>query len=191
MRARPEQRFIIEIDRNHRMAEKARRFPVTRWTETFSPAMPTLEVDLGGVLRRHNSSSGTSRGRSSSDGLEDLLGRHMRRTQKAMGRQLSGPIAADLAQNQRAGGYHPLKQNRTCLLSTHIAKITDARLFIDTHHCLRPRLGAVNHRCRRSWNREIFPQGLLTTGADSADHRIKLENAVAPPSGRWSRPSVR
>src|ERR1700716_542114 len=91
----PEQRFIIEIDRNHRMAEKARRFPVTRWPETFSPAMTTFEVDLGGVLRRHNSSSGTSRGRSSSDGLEDLLGRHMRRTQKAMGRKLSGPIAAD------------------------------------------------------------------------------------------------
>ena len=184
-----EQRIVIGIDRNHRMAEKAQRLPITRGTKAFAAPIPTLEVDLSGVLRRHDASSGTRRCSSSPCRLHHLFGLHMGRSQEAAGRQLSGSTAARRAQHQRAGGHHPLKQIRSCLLSTHVAKITDAKRFFCSHHCLRSGSKAVNHNAKPRGNREYFSHGLLTATSINADHRIKSANAVAP-CGRGHTPRL-
>jgi hypothetical protein len=42
--------------------------------------------------------------------LDDLARTHLRRSEKPMRRDLTRPIAANLAQHQRAGGNDPVKQ---------------------------------------------------------------------------------
>src|SRR3989442_1901971 len=131
-----EKALTAATPRHNRGAEKSRRPPVARRPEVAPPAMPTTEVDLGGVLRRHDPPSSAGQRRSFPDGLENLLWRHTRRPQKTMGRHLASPIAANLVQNQRAGGHHPLKQSCSSLLPTHVAKKTDAESIVTTHRRL-------------------------------------------------------
>src|SRR6202163_3650201 len=133
-----EQCLVIDIDCHHHMAEKPRRYPVPGRPEIVPLAMPTAEVDLGSVLRRHDAPSGTGRCRSSPDRPENLLRCHICRPQKTAGRHLARPIASNLVQNQRAGGHHPLKQRRSGRFSTYISKSTDAEPFIATHRHLLP-----------------------------------------------------
>jgi hypothetical protein len=127
-----EQRLIINIDRNHGVAEKPRRHSIARRPKVLPPAL-SLEVDLGGVLRRHDPSSSTGRCRSLPRRPENLLGRYMWRRQKAMRRHLPGPPTPDLAKNQGSGGYHPLKQNRSRCFATDISKTPDAKSLVSTH----------------------------------------------------------
>ena len=143
-RAPPRAALRLGLDRDQRMTEKPRRLPVTRRPEAFSTAIPALEVDLRGVLCRDNASSGTTRSRPPPDGLKDLLGRHIGRTQKARAEVLR-PDRRPLCATPTNRSSPPAQKNCTCMLSTQIAKTTNLKLFFRNHRCLQIAPGAVDH----------------------------------------------
>src|SRR6267378_3423091 len=118
-----QQSFVLGIDRYHRMAEKARRLTIAGRPESFARAITILEIDLRGVLRRHDPPSRTDgRGSLSRSGV-DFLMRHIPRRKKTLCRHLSTPIASHSSQHQGSRLHHPLAQRRSRSLSPHIAKI--------------------------------------------------------------------
>jgi hypothetical protein len=115
------------------MAEKARRLTIAGRPESFARAITILEIDLRGVLRRHDPPSRTGGRGSLSRSGEDFLMRHIPRRKKTLCRHLSTPIASHSSQHQGSRLHHPLAQRRSHSLSAHIAKITDMKPFVAPH----------------------------------------------------------
>src|SRR5216683_3018615 len=68
-----QQGLVLGIDRHHRMAEKARRLTVAGRSQSFARAITILEIDLRGILRRHDPPSRTGGRGSLSRSDEDFL----------------------------------------------------------------------------------------------------------------------
>jgi len=133
---RAKQCLIIDVNRDQGMTEKAWRLSIACRPQTPPPTIPSAEIDLGGVLDRYNSSSSTGSRCSLACCPENLLWRNISRSQKTMGRQLSGPIASKLAYNQRASGHDPLEECHSRTFPTHITKKSDPIAGILIHPCL-------------------------------------------------------
>src|SRR5712671_98174 len=129
-----EQRLVIGINRNHRMAEEPLRLAIAGWPQALALVITAAEVDLGGVVRRDDPSPCAGLCGSSGGRREYLVGGHMRRIQKTTCRQFSSPVASDHAQHQRTGGYHLLKHPRPRRSTTRISEISDKVVAINNIH---------------------------------------------------------
>ena len=106
----PDHRLAVEVDGEHRVQEEAGIAAVAGRPEAAPPSRPAGIVDLGGVLDRHDAPPAALLGGACGERADDRLDRDVGRGQKAMHRHLAGPVAAELADHQRAGRHHPLEQ---------------------------------------------------------------------------------
>jgi hypothetical protein len=115
------------------MTEKTWRLSISRRPQATAAEIAPAEIDFGGVLNRYNPPSGTGSRRSFACRSQNLLRRHMPRSQEPMNRHLPSPIASKLAQNQRASGYNAFKQSRSRLFPTLITEKSDLQPRIVIH----------------------------------------------------------
>jgi hypothetical protein len=115
------------------MTEKTWRLSISRRPQATAAEIAPAEIDFGGVLDRYNPPSDTGSRRSFACRSQNLLRRHMPRSQEPMNRHLPSPIASKLAQNQRASGYNAFKQSRSRLFPTLITEKSDLQPRIVIH----------------------------------------------------------
>ena len=132
-----------ETRRRRRMDEKAQRLAVARRTQTATAAVPTREVHLRRVLSRHHPTPRARRRRALRQFIEDRRRIHLVVVQKTMTRHLARAGAADMAQNQRSGRYHPIHQPVTTGRQTNVTKgrRTHPNLRLNTN----PHRPSLNH----------------------------------------------
>ena len=106
----PDHRLAVEVDGQHRVQEEAGIAAVAGRPEAAPPSRPAGIVDLGGVLDRHDAPPAALLGGARDERADDRFHRDVGRGQEAVHRHLAGPVAAQLADHQRAGRHHPLEQ---------------------------------------------------------------------------------
>src|ERR1044072_230095 len=107
----------------------------------------------------------------------------MRRAQEAVRTLLSAPVTTDLAQHKRIGCDDPVKQDSSCSLAAHIAKIADAKTLFILPHCLRSESRTVNQNPNPFRNPDYLSHRLLTAASFNGFHRIKSKDAIALKGG--------
>jgi hypothetical protein len=109
---------------------------VARRTQAAARPSAPAEINLRRILNRDNPPPAAALSGAPPQRRNNFCCTHPRRIEKAMRRNLAGPIAADRPQDQRSGGHDPLKKPRPALRPADIPK--NPNTLSTDHRCLLP-----------------------------------------------------